>query len=78
MEKNLGNSLAVQWLGLGAFTAVGLGSIPGWGTKILQLRPMWHSRKKKKRERENHFAVHQKLIQHCKSTILQLKKKKRK
>ena len=22
----------------------------------------------------NHFAVHQKLIQHCKSTILQLKK----
>ena len=47
MEKNLGNSLAVQWLGLGAFTAVGLGSIPGWGTKILQLRPMWHSRKKK-------------------------------
>ena len=29
-----GNSLAVQWLGLGAFTAQGLGSIPGWGTKI--------------------------------------------
>ena len=26
----------VQWLGLGAFTAVGLGSIPGWGTKIPQ------------------------------------------
>ena len=30
------NSLAVQWLGLGAFTAEGLGSIPGRGTKILQ------------------------------------------
>ena len=36
-KKNyLGNSLAVQWLGLCAFTAVGLGSIPGQGPKILQ------------------------------------------
>ena len=24
----------VQWLGLGTLTAKGLGSIPGWGTKI--------------------------------------------
>ena len=32
----LGNFLAVQWLGLGAFTARGPGSIPGRGTKILQ------------------------------------------
>ena len=29
-----GNSLVVQWLGLHAFTAEGLGSIPGQGTKI--------------------------------------------
>ena len=29
-----GNSLVVQWLGLRTFTAVGLGSIPGRGTKI--------------------------------------------
>ena len=28
-----GNSLVVQWLGLGAFTAKGLGSIFGLGTK---------------------------------------------
>ena len=28
-----GNSLAVQWLGLGAFTAEGAGSISGQGTK---------------------------------------------
>ena len=27
-------------------------------------------------KKPNHFAVHLKLIQHCKSTILQLKKKK--
>ena len=32
----LGNSLAVQWLGLHAFTAEGPGSISGGGTKILQ------------------------------------------
>ena len=31
-----GNSLAVQCLGLCAFTAEGAGSIPGWGTKIPQ------------------------------------------
>ena len=39
-----GNSLAVQWLGLHAFTAEGLGSIPGRGTEIPQAVP----RKKKK------------------------------
>ena len=39
------NSLAVQWLGLCAFTAVGPGSIPSQGTKILQA--MQHGQKKK-------------------------------
>ena len=39
------NSLAVQWLGLCAFTAEGLGSIPDWGTKISQATR--HSQKKK-------------------------------
>ena len=33
---NFGNSLVVQWFRLCAFTAVGLGSIPGRGTKIPQ------------------------------------------
>ena len=33
-----GTSLAVQWLGLRAFTAVGLSSILGWGTKKLQAK----------------------------------------
>ena len=32
----LGNSLVVHWLELGTFTAEGVGSIPGWGTKIPQ------------------------------------------
>ena len=31
-----GNSLVVQWLALCAFTAVGLGLIPDWGTNIVQ------------------------------------------
>ena len=34
--KNLGNSVMVQWLGLHASPAEGLGSIPGQGTSILQ------------------------------------------
>ncbi len=33
-----GTSLAVQWLGLCAFTAEGLGSIPGQGTKTPQAK----------------------------------------
>ena len=36
LKKQLGNFLVVQWLGLQAFTAEGLDSIPGPGTKIPQ------------------------------------------
>ena len=32
----IGTSLAVQWLGLRASIAGDVGSIPGWGTKVLQ------------------------------------------
>ena len=32
--NNSGNSLMVQWLGLGIFTANGLGSVSSQGTKI--------------------------------------------
>ena len=39
-------SLAVQWLGPGAFTAMALGSVPGWGSKILQAT--WCGQKRKK------------------------------
>ena len=35
----------VHWLGLGAFTAVGLGSIPGQGTKILQATQLGQKKK---------------------------------
>ena len=43
-----GNSLMVQWLRLGVFTAVGLGLTPGQGTKIPQA--MQHSRKEGRKE----------------------------
>ena len=33
-NTQVGNFPAVQWLGLGTFTAEAPGSIPGWGTKI--------------------------------------------
>ena len=32
-KTNLGNFLVAQWLGLGVFTAMGLGLIPDGGTK---------------------------------------------
>ena len=39
------NSLDVQWLGLGAVTAKGLGSIPGWGSneKYIEIYLSSHS-----------------------------------
>ena len=42
----LGTSQAVQWLTFCASTAGGMGSIPGWGTKILHAAR--YSQKKKK------------------------------
>ena len=41
-----GNSLVVQWLGLHASTAGGMGLIPGRGTEMLCAA--WCSKKKKK------------------------------
>ena len=43
--------LAVQWLRVGAFTAVGLGSIPGQGAKIPQA--VRYGQKKKKKKKSN-------------------------
>ena len=44
-RPSTGNSLAVQWLGLHAFTAEGEGSIPGWGTRVP--KAAWCRKKKK-------------------------------
>ena len=45
-----GNSLVAQWLRLCAFTADGSGSIPGWGTEILQAAQSSQKKKKLKGE----------------------------
>ena len=45
-----GTSLAIQWLRLHASTGGGIGSIPGWETKILHAA--WHSQKRKKKTEE--------------------------
>ena len=42
-KKKLGNSLAVQWLGVRTFIAKGPGSVLGWGAKIPQAA--WHGQK---------------------------------
>ena len=47
-KKQKENSLAVQWLGLRAFTAEGADSIPGRGTKIPQAT--WRSQQKRKKK----------------------------
>ena len=39
----------VQWLGLGTFTAMALGSNPSRGTKISQAA--WHGQKKKEKKK---------------------------
>ena len=42
-----GNSLAIQWFGLGCFTAMGPESIPGRGTKLQQAVAPSQNQKKK-------------------------------
>ena len=50
-----GNSLAIQWLGLGVFTAGVLGLIPGLGSKILQAK--WNGKKKQANKQKNTFRL---------------------
>ena len=50
-KLNTGNSGAVQWLGLSAFTTVDPGSIPGRRTKIPQA--VWHSKKKERKKEKS-------------------------
>ena len=49
-DEGLGNSLAVQWLGLCAFTSRGAVLIPGRGARILQA--LVRQKKKKKTTRD--------------------------
>ena len=51
LNSEIGNSLAVQCLGVHNFTAECPGSIPGWGTKILQAKR--HIQKSKNKQWNN-------------------------
>ena len=55
----IGNSLVVQWWGLCNFAADGPGTIPGWGTKILQAK--WHGQNKK----QNRNPLTDSISQNC-------------
>ena len=73
----------VQWLGLRALTAVGLGLIPAQGTKILQAmqcgdqkkkkKPMEFSKSSSKREVHRDASLPQELRKISKNLTLQLK-----
>ena len=52
LERRLRDSLVVQWLGPCPSTAEGSGSIPGWGTKILQAEGKKKKKKKTKKQRK--------------------------
>ena len=57
----IGSSLGFHWLEIFAFTAVGLGSIPGQGTKMLQAS--WHGRKiNKKLNLQNKCVVLEQIL----------------
>ena len=51
-----GNSLVVQWLGLGTLMSEGLRVNPWLGTKILQT--VWYSQKKK----DPHFLIAESMV----------------
>ena len=44
--------MVVQWLGLCTFFTEGLGSVSGWGTKILQAVQCGQKSKKKKKKKK--------------------------
>ena len=48
----------VQWLGLGTFTAIDLGSNPSWGTKISQVA--WYGQKKRNKENKTESVFEKK------------------
>ena len=63
----IGNSLAVQWLGLHASTAGGTGSIPGRGTNIPHA--MRHSQKKPPKNPAYIIRLHTYEIKHTHTCV---------
>ena len=60
----------VQWLGLCSFIAKGLGSIPGWGTKIPQA--IWYRKKKNPRSFKSFFSIEESQQYPCFKCLFQV------
>ena len=52
-----GTSLVVQWLRLCASTSVGMGLIPGWGTKILHATRLGQKKTQKNKDSEDRVSI---------------------
>ena len=74
VEELRGTSRVVQWLRLCTYSAGGMGSIPGWTTKIPNAKQ--HSQKKKKKEKwkESNYSSTSKQIRYYKwmASVLKL------
>ena len=59
LKKQCGTSLVVQWLRFSTPDTVGMGSIPGWGTKIPHDAQNGLKKKKTiKKEKKKKYHVH--------------------
>ena len=59
LKKQCGTSLVVQWLRFSTPDTVGMGSIPGWGTKIPHDAQNGQKKKKTiKKEKKKKYRVH--------------------
>ena len=64
----------VQWLGLYAFTAEGLGSIPGWSDKPCGVASKQTNKQNKRTKNISLFNSHNNSISNIIIPILQMKK----
>ena len=72
IKETQGTSLVVQQLGLGTFTAMGRGSVTGWGTKISASRAVRPENKKKRETQESSLGP----LQPCENTMRSLRSKR--
>ena len=62
------NSLGIQWLGLHASTAVGMGLIPGWG-ELISCKPYSTAKTKDKKQKDNYLNKIMKLLKMMNAVI---------
>ena len=62
---NFGTSLVVQWLGLCALIAKGLGLIPGWGAKVPQAEQCCKKKKNQKNKTKQQHLIYKDVSTEC-------------